>query len=323
MKLLGRLELVPAAEPALAAEARAPSRDHVGGGDLDGSGAHDQDAALPAGGGPARRARPRGADRGVGARGLPRDHPARRARPGRASGPPSAAPCGSTPSSRASSSGLRARPALSSPGPPGFWQRVPTILGDGAFWRQQAYLLLRLSIGFVVGVAEWALLAASLGLVTLPIWYRWGNVELVDNWQIDTLGRALACVPVGIAGLAVALALIRPLASASRAPGRRPARRRRRPGGVARARPAEPQARAGDPCGGVRLAQRAADPDLGDHEPRLLLARVVAAGTRRSARLRTRGWCSSTNGSAGSRAGSRFTSASQRCSPSSSFSSGL
>ena len=80
------LELVPAAEPALAAEARAPSPRSRRRRRSRWHGAHDQDAALPAGGGPARRARPRGADRGVGARRLPRDHPARRARAGRVPG---------------------------------------------------------------------------------------------------------------------------------------------------------------------------------------------------------------------------------------------
>src|SRR3954469_10322770 len=112
--------------------------------------------------------------------------------------------------------GTATSPEVTSPGPAGYWRRAGNILGDGAFWRQQSYLLLRLSLGFAFALFEWTLLAASLGLIALPIWYRWGHPELWNNWQIDTLGRAFLGVPVGVAGLAVAVALIKPLASASR-----------------------------------------------------------------------------------------------------------
>src|SRR5436190_4749460 len=108
--------------------------------------------------------------------------------------------------------GTAARPPLASSGPPGFWRRGGNVLQDSAFWRQQAYLLTRLTLGFGVAVAEWTLLAASLGLIAMPIWYRWSN-----TWQIDSLGRAFLCIPIGIAGLAIALALLGPLARWSRA----------------------------------------------------------------------------------------------------------
>ena len=111
--------------------------------------------------------------------------------------------------------GTAARPDVTSPGPTGFWRRAGNVLGDGAFWRQQSYLLLRLSAGFPVAVFEWTLLAASLGLIALPVWYRWGLPPLWDGW-VDTVGRAFLGVPVGVAGLAVALGLTKPLASASR-----------------------------------------------------------------------------------------------------------
>jgi hypothetical protein len=111
--------------------------------------------------------------------------------------------------------GTATRPDVTSPGPTGFWRRAGNVLGDEAFWRQQSYLLLRLSAGFVVGVFECALLAASLGLIALPIWYRWGLPPLWDGW-VDTVWRAFLGVPVGVAGLAVALGLTRPLGSASR-----------------------------------------------------------------------------------------------------------
>lgn len=111
--------------------------------------------------------------------------------------------------------GTATRPDVTSPGPSGFWRRAGNVLGDEAFWRQQSYLLLRLSAGFAVAVFEWTLLAASLGLIALPIWYRWGLPPLWDGW-VDTLGRAFLGVPVGVAGLAVAVGLTKPLASASR-----------------------------------------------------------------------------------------------------------
>jgi len=108
-----------------------------------------------------------------------------------------------------------AQPPNRSGGPPGFWNSGLNVLRDAAFWRQQAYLLVSLSLGFGVAVAEWTLLAASLGSLTLPIWYRWSAPEL-GSWHVDTLGRALLGVPVGIAGLAVTLALLRPIAAGSR-----------------------------------------------------------------------------------------------------------
>ncbi len=111
--------------------------------------------------------------------------------------------------------GTSVRPPVSSPGPSGFWRRAGNVLGDAAFWRQQAYLLLRLSLGFALAIATWTLLAASLGALTLPIWYRWSVPEL-GSWHLDRLGRALLGVPAGIIGLVILFLLLRPLASASR-----------------------------------------------------------------------------------------------------------
>jgi hypothetical protein len=95
--------------------------------------------------------------------------------------------------------GTATSPDVTSRGPTGYWRRAGNILGDGAFWRQQSYLLLRLSLGFAFALFEWTLLATSLGLTALPIWYRWGHPELWNNWKIDTVGRAFLAVPVGVA----------------------------------------------------------------------------------------------------------------------------
>ncbi|MFL5960313.1 MAG: sensor domain-containing protein [Gaiellaceae bacterium] len=111
--------------------------------------------------------------------------------------------------------GTNVRPPLRSPGPGGFWQAGFNVLRDDAFWRQQAYLLVRQTAGFAVAVGEWSLLAASLGSLTLPIWYRWSAPEL-GSWHVDTLGRSLLGVPAGMIGLVIAFLLLRVLAAGSR-----------------------------------------------------------------------------------------------------------
>src|SRR5205823_7550975 len=95
--------------------------------------------------------------------------------------------------------GASVQPVATSPGPSGFWNSGLNVLRDTAFWRQQVYVALRLSLGFGLAVAEWSLVAASLGLVSLPIWYRWTDVQVGPGWHVRTLGHALLCVPVGLA----------------------------------------------------------------------------------------------------------------------------
>jgi signal transduction histidine kinase len=111
--------------------------------------------------------------------------------------------------------GTSASPTLRSPGPSGFWNSGLNVLRDPAFWRQQAYLLASLPLGFGGAVAAWSLLAASLGSLTLPVWYRWNAPEL-GSWDVDTLGRALLGVPVGILGLVILFGLLRLLDAMTR-----------------------------------------------------------------------------------------------------------
>jgi signal transduction histidine kinase len=112
--------------------------------------------------------------------------------------------------------GTSVRPPWRSPGRPGFWRSGLNVLRDTAFWRQQAYLLVRTTLGFGVAVAELALVAGSLGAVTLPVWYRWTDAKVANGWHVDSLGRALACAAVGILGVAIGLAAVRPIQALSR-----------------------------------------------------------------------------------------------------------
>ena len=98
--------------------------------------------------------------------------------------------------------GVRPDPPAWSEGT-GFWGRAKAVVLDPTFWRQQGYLLLRMTLGFAFAVGELALIAAAAGALTLPIWYRWSAPEY-GSWHADSLGRALLHVPVGIAGLVLA-----------------------------------------------------------------------------------------------------------------------
>jgi signal transduction histidine kinase len=106
--------------------------------------------------------------------------------------------------------GTRVRPPVSSPPATGFWRRATSVLTDPNFWSQQLYLLIRTVLGFAIAVAEIALVGASLMAIALPVYYRWTDNE-IGSWQVDTLGRALLFVPVGFAGLALAIALLWPI----------------------------------------------------------------------------------------------------------------
>src|SRR4051812_21228604 len=99
----------------------------------------------------------------------------------------------------------------------GFWRSGIVVLSDRRFWTQQAYLTLRVLVGWPLAVFELALLAAALENIAAPIYYRWLPQDTGRNginyaiWQADTLPKALLLVPLGVALLLVALALARPL----------------------------------------------------------------------------------------------------------------
>jgi signal transduction histidine kinase len=109
--------------------------------------------------------------------------------------------------------GIDVRPPFASGGQ-WFWGRGRAVLADASFWRQQAYLAIRMTLGFAVAVAIASLLGVAAQGLTYPIWYRWSSAD-IGSWQADTLGRALLFVPVGAAALLVAAHLVGPLGSLS------------------------------------------------------------------------------------------------------------
>ncbi len=95
----------------------------------------------------------------------------------------------------------------------GYWGRTGAVLGDRVFWRQHGFVLLRTLVGWPVAVGAVSLVGSALWLVGLPIYDRWVDQDF-GLFHVDTVGRALLVVPVGIAGFFVALLLVHAVARA-------------------------------------------------------------------------------------------------------------
>src|SRR5436309_276149 len=54
----------------------------------------------------------------------------------------------------------------------GFWAAGKAVLGDPAFWRQQAFLVLRMLVGSTLAIGEFSLVAVGGGLAALQLYYR-------------------------------------------------------------------------------------------------------------------------------------------------------
>jgi signal transduction histidine kinase len=103
------------------------------------------------------------------------------------------------------------------PHPPGFWRRLWAIVSEPWIWRAQGWLVLRITLGFALALALLSLLAAGLGLLSGPAWY-WSvpHGSATGVWRIDTIGKALAAMPVGALAIALAFALARAATPPSR-----------------------------------------------------------------------------------------------------------
>ena len=121
----------------------------------------------------------------------------------------------------------------------GFWGRATAVFLHPCFWRQQAYLALRLTVGFAPAVGVLSLIAGAFGGITLPISYRW--TDTTTGLGRSTRSGARSCssrpasspwssphgwpgprFPVGLAGAVAARTL------AGGRPASRPLRLRRR-----------------------------------------------------------------------------------------------
>jgi len=92
-------------------------------------------------------------------------------------------------------------------GAKGYLGRVRGVVGDPALWREQTFLFLRMVLGGALAVAIASAIGASAWLVALPAMYSSVDFD-IGSWHVDRLGRALALVPAGVAGLAVSWFLV-------------------------------------------------------------------------------------------------------------------
>jgi signal transduction histidine kinase len=101
----------------------------------------------------------------------------------------------------------------------GFWRFFRAMLG-ASFWRAQAYLLLRASVGVAIGTVVLALLVAGFAATFAPAWVPFvsGGAHL-GFWRPHTFAQSLVLVPVGLVILPATVllasaiaALFRPLA---------------------------------------------------------------------------------------------------------------
>jgi hypothetical protein len=84
-----------------------------------------------------------------------------------------------------------------------FWGRAKAVLVDQSFWRQQAYLVLRMGVGFALAVAQLSMIALGAWWITYPAWYRWVDMNL-GALHFETFERSLLFVLPGLVALVAA-----------------------------------------------------------------------------------------------------------------------
>lgn len=97
--------------------------------------------------------------------------------------------------------GVDVRPRISTPGV-GFWNRGFNVLKDGAFWKQQAHLLMAWPLALLIlAPVSWA-----VELVSLPVWYSSvDSADVLGFLEIDSFAETLPVAAVGF-GLLVGIA---------------------------------------------------------------------------------------------------------------------
>ena len=80
-----------------------------------------------------------------------------------------------------------------------FLGRVLAVLRDPQVWRDLAWLITHSVLGLAFGMIAIALVAGTLGLATLPLWY-WSIPGGVDSgiWNIDSLPWAISAAFLAI-----------------------------------------------------------------------------------------------------------------------------
>jgi signal transduction histidine kinase len=92
--------------------------------------------------------------------------------------------------------GVDVRPRVSTPSV-GFWNRGFNVLKDGAFWKQQAHLLMAWPLALLIlAPVSWAVELASL-----PVWYS--GVDSADVFGFLEIDSFAETIPVAALGLAL------------------------------------------------------------------------------------------------------------------------
>jgi signal transduction histidine kinase len=96
----------------------------------------------------------------------------------------------------------------------GFWRRGRAVLSDRAVWQTQAYLVLRLTLGFALAIGLLVAIGTGVFLATAPVhFWAYPHAINVGLYRVNTLAEALPLVPVGLLVLVATLWLLEPLAT--------------------------------------------------------------------------------------------------------------
>ncbi|HVH00141.1 MAG TPA: sensor histidine kinase [Miltoncostaeaceae bacterium] len=88
-------------------------------------------------------------------------------------------------------------------------------LTDPAWWREQAYLLLRFVVGLPLGILALSVIAQGLQALTLPFYYYATDDQLYGVWDVDTFSEAILLVPAGALLLILSVPLVTALGALS------------------------------------------------------------------------------------------------------------